>query len=87
MRKGAQELEGMPLLLQRVVFGDSADHLDALGLQFESLTLSGRIDEFSGYRDRATGLEVAQFRFEIFELGCGDYLKTRETRAITDLEK
>jgi hypothetical protein len=87
MRKGAQELEGVPLLLQWIVFRNSSDHLDVLGLQFEPLALSGRIDEFTGYRYRATGLEVAQFRFEILEFGCGDDLKTRETRAIADLEK
>jgi hypothetical protein len=87
MRKGAQELEGMPLLLQRIVFGDSADHLDAPGLQFEPLTLAGRIDELTGCRHRATSLEVAQFRFEILEFGRGDDLKARETRAIANLEK
>jgi len=87
MRKSAQELEGMPLLLQRIVFGDRADYLDVPGLQFEPLTLAGRIDEFTGYRHRATGLEVAQFRFEILEFRCGDDLKARKTRAIADLEK
>ncbi len=69
MRKGAQELEGMPLLLQRIVFGDRTDHLDAPGLQLEPLTLPGRIDECTGYRHRTTGLEVAQLCFEVFEFG------------------
>ena len=87
MREGAQKLEGMPLLLQRIIFRDSADHLDAQRLQFEPLTLSGRIDEFTGCGYRVAGLDVAQFSFEILEFGSSDDLKARETRAIADLEK
>jgi hypothetical protein len=87
VREGAKELEGMPLLLQRIVFGNRADHIDAVGLQFVPLTLSERIDEFTGCGHRTTGLDVSKFSFEILEFGGGDNLEARETRAIADFEK
>ena len=77
----------MSFLLQRIVFGNRADHLNALGLQFEALPLSGRIDELAGYRYRATGLDVAHLGFEILEFGRGDDLKACETGTVADLEK
>ena len=87
VRKGAQKFERMSFLLQRIVFGNRADHLDALGLQFETLTLSWRIDEFAGYRYRAAGLEVAHLGFKILEFGRGDDLKACETGTVADLKK
>ncbi len=87
VREGAQEFERMSLLLQWIVFGNRADHLDALGLQFETLTLSRRIDEFAGYRYRAAGLEVVHLGFKILEFGRGDDLKACETGTVADLKK
>jgi hypothetical protein len=87
VRERAKELEGMPLLLQRIVIGNCADHIDATGLQFVSLTLSERIDEFTGRGHRTTGLDVPKFSFEILEFGGGDNLEARETRSIADFKK
>jgi hypothetical protein len=87
MRDGPQKLERMAFLLQRVSVGDRTDDFDLLGVKFEALALARRIDQLSGRGHRATRLEMANLCFEVLEPRLGNDLKTRETRAIADLEK
>jgi hypothetical protein len=87
MRDGPQEFERMAFLLQRVSVGNRTDDFDLLGVKFEALALARRIDQLSGRGYRATRLEMANLVLEVFEPRLGNDLKTRETRAIADLEK
>ena len=86
---GAQELEGVALLLQRVVVLDAADHLHALApCSSKRWPLPGDSTSSPADLDRAAGAERAAPRISKFaRIGLDHDLQAGEARAVADLEK
>ena len=83
---GAQELVGMPLLLQRVILGTGPDDRDAIGLDFPTLPAPGRGDEPAFYGNRRAGAEVFDLGI-IAEPGLRDDLDASQARPVVKLKK
>ena len=85
---GAQELEGMLLLLQRIGFriGPAVDG-HAPRLDFGGLALAGRRLDQPLDAHAASGREPLDFRFVVRQRRLGQHLDVAETRAVVEFQE
>src|SRR5262249_34112748 len=83
----AQELEGVALLLERVVLARGAEHGDALRGELEGLAAARRGTEQALRLDRVAGADAPQLGLGVREAPLGRRLEARPARAARELEE
>src|SRR5438128_11740888 len=86
MRDLAQELRGMPLLLQRVGVVRATDDIDVVGGDFPALALALGSDERAAHYYRGAGGEALHGRV-IGQRVPGDDLKAAQTGTVVQLDE
>ena len=86
VRDGAQELEAVSLLLQRVVVADLPHHLDLARLDLVALPLARRVGQFPAGDHRAAGAQRSH-GFVAGQVWTGDHLDAGEAGTVRHFQE